>query len=187
MPKVAQSHLDDRRRQIIDAARTRFAQHGFQRTSMADIVTASGLSTGAIYRYFTSKDDIVLAVCEQAPVALPSTLTEAAIEDLLEQFRARARDFDHARLSVQIYAEASYSPSLAEVIKGQWAAGRAAVAEVIRTERPDADAEEMATAFLTVLNGFTLQLAVRGDLDSGPYTRALLAIVGPPGRSRAGG
>jgi AcrR family transcriptional regulator len=181
MPKVAQSHLDDRRRQIVDAARARFAQYGFARTSMSDIVTASGLSTGAIYRYFTSKDDLVMAVCEQAPVVLPSTLTEAALADLLRQFRERARDHDHARLSVQIYAEASYSPTLAALIKDQWTAGRNAIAEVIRTERPDADVEATAEAFLSVLNGFTMQLAVRGDLDAAPYTRALLAIVGPPG------
>jgi hypothetical protein len=31
MPKVSQAHLDARRRQIVDAARARFAGHGFAR------------------------------------------------------------------------------------------------------------------------------------------------------------
>jgi hypothetical protein len=55
MPRVGQAHLDARRQQIVDAARARFAAHGFARTSMADIVAESGLSIGAIYRY-SSKD-----------------------------------------------------------------------------------------------------------------------------------
>ena len=34
----------------MDAARTRFTSDGFAGTSMADIVTEAGLSTGSIYR-----------------------------------------------------------------------------------------------------------------------------------------
>ena len=89
MPKVSQAHLDARRQQIVDAARTRFASHGFAHTSMADIVTESGLSNGAIYRYFTSKDEIVVAVCEQSSEALPKALTAPAIRGFLEYVRAR--------------------------------------------------------------------------------------------------
>jgi AcrR family transcriptional regulator len=78
MPEVAWAHLDARRQQILDAARARFASHGFARTSVAGIVTGSGLSNGAIYRYFTSKDEIVVAVCEQAGDAFPAALTAEA-------------------------------------------------------------------------------------------------------------
>src|ERR1700710_454706 len=85
MPRVSQAHLDARRQQIVDAARARFAGHGFARTSMADIVEESGLSNGAIYRYFTSKDEIVIAVCEQASDALPKALTAAAVGAFLQQ------------------------------------------------------------------------------------------------------
>ena len=71
MPKVDQAHLDARRQQIVDAARVRFTTHGFAGTSMTDIVAESGLSTGAIYRYFASKDEIIVEVCEQGSDALP--------------------------------------------------------------------------------------------------------------------
>ena len=33
---------------------------------MADIISESGLSNGAVLRYFASKEEIVIAVCEQA-------------------------------------------------------------------------------------------------------------------------
>src|SRR6185436_6911310 len=62
MPKVSEEHLASRRRQILDAAAGCFARNGFHRTSMQDIVRESGLSAGLIYRYFTGKEDMILAI-----------------------------------------------------------------------------------------------------------------------------
>ena len=176
MPRVTQAHLDARRQQIVDAARARFAGHGFARTSMADVVTASGLSNGAIYRYFTSKDEIVVAVCEQGSEALPTALTAEAVAGFLDHVRARARDTGHARLVAQIYAEAAVSPPLAEVVGRQLAAMRAAVAALVPEPRR-ADADRIAEAFVALCASYNQQLAVRGDLDPAPFTAALMAII----------
>jgi AcrR family transcriptional regulator len=176
MPKVDQAHLDARRQQIVDAARARFASHGFARTSMADIVTESGLSTGAIYRYFASKDDIVIAVCEQASDALPTALTADAIAGFLEHVRTLARTKDHARLTAQVYAEAALSPALAAVVEQQLSALRDAVAALIPEDR-SGEAAQIAEAFVALCSGYSQQLAVRGDLDPAPFVTALLAIT----------
>jgi TetR/AcrR family transcriptional regulator, transcriptional repressor of aconitase len=176
MPKVGQAHLDARRQQIVDAARARFASHGFAGTSMADIVAESGLSTGAIYRYFKSKDELVIAVCEQANDALPQSLSAEAVSGFLEHVRALARD-GHARLVTQIYAEAALSPALAAIVAQQLAALRSAVAELIPGDRSDRDAGQIAEAFVAMGAAYNQQLAVRGDLDPAPYTRALMAIL----------
>ena len=180
MPRVSQAHLDARRQQIVGAARARFASHGFAHTSMADIIAESGLSNGAIYRYFTSKEEIVIAVCEQGTDVLPRALTAEAVSGFLDHVRTLARDANHARLIAQIYAEAAYAPTLAAMIQEQWAVARSAIADLVRAERPEADAEGTAEAFLTVLHGFNLQLAVRGDLGTASAAQALLAIVGAP-------
>jgi AcrR family transcriptional regulator len=176
MPKVGQAYLDARRTQIVDAARARFTSHGFARTSMADIVTESGLSTGSIYRYFTSKDEIIIAVCGQGSEAFPTALTVQAVNEFLEHVRALAREKGHARLVAQIYAEAALSPALAAIVAQQLAAMRAAVANLIPDDRQN-DAEEIAEAFVTIGIGYSQQLAVRGDLDPAPFTRALMAIL----------
>jgi AcrR family transcriptional regulator len=176
MPKVGQAYLDTRRKQIVEAARVRFTRHGFAGTSMADIVTESGLSTGSIYRYFTSKDEIVIAVCEQGTEAFPTALTFEAVNDFLEQVRALARDKGHARLVAQIYAEAALSPTLAAIVAQQLAAMRAAVAELIPDRSPN-DVEQITEAFVTICSGYSQQLAIRGDLDPAPFTRALMAIL----------
>ena len=176
MPKVDQAHLDARRQQIVDAARARFAKYGFARTSMADIVTESGLSTGAIYRYFTSKDEIVIAVCAQASDALPRALSVEGVHGFLEHVRTLARDKGHARLNAQIYAEAALSPALAEIVGQQLSTLRAAVAELI-SGVSDGEAAQTAEAFVALCSGYSQQLAVRGDLDPAPFARALMAIV----------
>ncbi|GAA4568637.1 TetR/AcrR family transcriptional regulator [Planotetraspora kaengkrachanensis] len=176
MPKVSQAHLDARRQQIIDAARARFAVHGFARTSMTDIVEASGLSTGAIYRYFTSKDEIVAAICEQAGHALPAELTAESIHDFLQHIRTLARQEDHARLVAQIYAEAAVTPSLAALVHRQLQELREAVAALLPDHEP-AHAARIAEAFVALCHGYTQQLAVRGDLEPAPFTAALVAIA----------
>jgi AcrR family transcriptional regulator len=176
MPKVAQAHLDARRRQIVDAAQARFASHGFARTSMADIVAESGLSTGAIYRYFTSKDDIVTAVCERASAAFPQALTVEAISEFLEHVRSLTRTSGHAKLVAQIYAEAALSPALAAIVAGQLAAMRAAIVLLI-PDRSPADAGQIAEAFVAICIGYSEQLAVRGDLDPAPFVRGLMALL----------
>jgi AcrR family transcriptional regulator len=176
MPRVSQAHLDARRQQIVDAARARFASHGFARTSMADIVTESGLSNGAIYRYFTSKDEIIVAVCEQGTQALPKALTAEEIAGFLEFVRARARDTGHPRLVAQIYAEAAVSPPLAAVVRNQLAAMRAAIAELV-PERRRPDADQIAEAFVGLCMSYSQQLAIRGDLDPAPYAKALMAVI----------
>jgi AcrR family transcriptional regulator len=176
MPKVSQAHLDARRQQIVDAARTRFASHGFAHTSMADIVAESGLSNGAIYRYFTSKEEIIVAVCEQAGRALPRELTVESVGGFLEHVRTLARETGHARLVAQIYAEAAVSPPLAAVVRQQLAAMRAAVAESILDGR-GRDAEQIAEAFVALCSSYSQQLAIRGDVDPAPFAAALMAII----------
>ena len=65
MPKVTQQHRDARREQILAAARRCFLSDGFHATSMQDLFAASGLSSGAVYSYFASKDDVIVAIAEE--------------------------------------------------------------------------------------------------------------------------
>ena len=184
LPRVTQEHLDARRQQIVDAARARFGEHGFARTSMPDLVEASGLSIGAIYRYFTSKDEIIVAICEQASQALPTELTGPAVREFLESIRLRAGRDGHARLIAQIYAEAAVSPPLADIVQRQLAALRDAVAGLL-TDRPLAEAAATAEAFTALCVGYNQQLAIRGDLDPAPFVAALMSIVGSSNNASA--
>jgi len=54
-----------RKNQILDAATAVFARLGFHDARMDDIVQASGLSKGALYWYFKSKEDIITAISQR--------------------------------------------------------------------------------------------------------------------------
>lgn len=172
MPKVSQAHLDARRQQILDAARTRFATHGFAGTSMNDIVEASGLSTGSIYRYFPKKDDILAAICQEASSALPAEFTPEAVLAFLESIRTLAQEQSHARLIAQIYAEAAINPALATLVQEQLAELREAVAALLPEHDP-----QIAEVFVALCNGYSQQLAVRGDVDPAPFATAIMATL----------
>ncbi|MFE7724159.1 TetR/AcrR family transcriptional regulator, partial [Nocardia rhizosphaerihabitans] len=49
----------DRRATILRAANAAFAEHGYHRTSMADIATAVGITSGALYRHFRTKQELL--------------------------------------------------------------------------------------------------------------------------------
>src|SRR5947199_7682663 len=65
MPKVSEEHLDRRRRQVVDAAVACFAREGFHRATMHDICREAGLSPGAVYRYFSGKQEIIEAIAAE--------------------------------------------------------------------------------------------------------------------------
>jgi AcrR family transcriptional regulator len=54
-----------RRAQILEAAQSCFGKTGYHKTTMDDIVRATGLSKGALYWHFKSKDEIFIALFDQ--------------------------------------------------------------------------------------------------------------------------
>jgi AcrR family transcriptional regulator len=60
-PKI----VEDRREQIIDAAMRVFAEKGFARATNRDIAHEAGITTGLIYYYFKSKEDLLKAAMEE--------------------------------------------------------------------------------------------------------------------------
>jgi AcrR family transcriptional regulator len=56
---------EERKEQILDAATEVFAQKGFDHARMDDIVEETGLSKGALYWYFKSKDDIIFGIMDR--------------------------------------------------------------------------------------------------------------------------
>ena len=53
---------EERKNQILEAASTVFSRLGFQQSRMDDIAEQAGLSKGALYLYYKSKDAIIAAL-----------------------------------------------------------------------------------------------------------------------------
>lgn len=52
-------------RKILDTAERLFIETGYDRASLQEIIDETGLSKGAIYHHFASKEDIFYAVCDR--------------------------------------------------------------------------------------------------------------------------
>lgn len=82
-PKV----VEDRREQIINAALRVFAEKGFARATNRDIAKEAGITTGLIYYYFKSKEDLLKAALEEhSPIQVMTHITPEMLELPLEAF-----------------------------------------------------------------------------------------------------
>jgi AcrR family transcriptional regulator len=77
MPRQPSPTLADaRRRQILDAALVCFARRGFHQATMQEICAEAGISAGALYRYYGSKAELILAIASEDRRALLAPLAE---------------------------------------------------------------------------------------------------------------
>ena len=75
---------------ILGGALDAIASRGVRRLSMSDIIDASGVSRGTLYRYFSNKDEVLAAVSEFVCTGFENGIREAGqgIADPIERFRA---------------------------------------------------------------------------------------------------
>ncbi len=63
LPQQARSRA--KREQLLAAALTLFAEHGFDATTVDTIAATAGVSVGIFYRYFRSKSQLLLALLQE--------------------------------------------------------------------------------------------------------------------------
>lgn len=68
------------REEVLDKAMQAFWEHGYQGTSMADLVEATKLNPGSIYAAFRSKEGLFLAVLDHYGARSTQRLRQALVE-----------------------------------------------------------------------------------------------------------
>lgn len=78
------------RKRIVTAARKLFAKKGYERMSIADVLSELNISRGALYHHFDGKEALFLAVLEAFEEEISLTTAKAArgIADPVEAMRA---------------------------------------------------------------------------------------------------
>ena len=77
MSAAKQTNRESRRGEIIAAAAMLLAQKSVAATPVSEIVKAAGVAQGTFYLYFSSKDDVVLAVVEHITDRLVEEISQA--------------------------------------------------------------------------------------------------------------
>lgn len=182
----------DKRALILDAAETCFVRSGFHRTTMQDVAAEAGMSAGNLYRYFPSKDAIVVGLSERdrRDVADSFAAMQAAEGDFMTAFgELGRRHFEHeprekAVLCLEIWAEATRNPDfaklsaesagdivdrLASLLDAATAAGNIA---------PAMDTRTIATLICTLADGLFVRRAILPGWDPAREMPPIMHLIG---------
>ena len=113
-PGVRERIAEERRQEILEAAYRLFVRRGLEGATMQDIAAEVGLTAGALYRYYGSKDSLTEAVfawCAEQRFAAFDAAEQAAspFEAIVEVGRAAWSEFDEpeARERMALWLEAT--------------------------------------------------------------------------------
>ncbi|MFJ7071287.1 TetR/AcrR family transcriptional regulator [Streptomyces sp. NPDC098781] len=185
MARVSQEHLDARRRQILDGASICFARNGFHATSMQDVLKEVDLSAGAVYRYFSGKEELIGAIvsevlgsvraafeeaARQTPPPPPDELVTSVLGRTLAARESLVVDGRPAfpRLVVQVWTETLRNEELAAILREGYLSVRAAWGQIVEgyqkagMMRADVAPDDVARTMIASVLGFIAQQSLFG-------------------------
>lgn len=161
----------ERKKQILDAAEHVFSERGFDKARMDDIVEASGLSKGALYWYYKSKDAIIRALLDRVFISEMADAEElvdmlgSASERLKLFVESAVREYKRFEkllpLAYEFIALAYRSKAVRDTLTGYFDHYTELVAEVIQQgvesgEFKPCDPQAVATALIGMYEGMAL-------------------------------
>lgn len=119
MARTRNDELHRRRRaEVLGAAADGFARKGVHQTTMQNICDASGMSAGALYRYFPTKESIIVAFAEEERAETAKLISHldsspdivSALAEAIPELVDGLTDETYGRLTLEVAAEAARNP-----------------------------------------------------------------------------
>jgi len=195
MPKVTDAHIEARRQQILVAARACFSRQGFHQTSIQDICKEAGLSAGAVYGYFPSKDHIIAATCldcQQGILELigaaksqggsPLETLNFIVDHGLSMLTGESFE-EFAMMNVQLWSEAIRSEEIRDALIASTIDNlRRAFAELFKNAQEQKqvdsilDPEALAVTIMGTFHGLVLHKLLDSEIDVDACGNAMRAM-----------
>lgn len=195
MPKVTAQYRETRRDEIAQAALRCFAKKGFTGASMADIIAESGLSAGAIYGHFKSKQQIMLSV---ASLVIGDAVTELETLNaggvvptprtvVMTILAGVTSDVSHNQILLQVWGEAMVDPKIRELVSDVLTQIRPIYVRFLTAWAEEheglsqQDARTWATRLVPVTmglaHGYIVQSALFPDFDRPAYLASIRELL----------
>ncbi len=181
----------DRRPQILDAAERCFALNGFHRTTMQDLAREAGMVPGNLYRYFPSKNAIILGLVERDRTDIAADFAAlSAAQNLMTAFEQLGRKHfidqprEKAVIALQIWSEAALDPEIAAQVTAFQTDVRTGIRGVLLKARetgeihPDVDVEALTQLIITLSDGMIRRRAIDRDIHSYGEVENNLCVIG---------
>jgi AcrR family transcriptional regulator len=85
MPKVVPEYKEEAKKRILYTATNLFLENGYKKTKMTEIARALGVSKGALYQYYKSKEELLLEVIKSGAQFRRSTIFNELSSDQLSE------------------------------------------------------------------------------------------------------
>ena len=182
---MTDSRRGDRRAEIVKAAYQVLSQRGYEATSIKDIAKAADIAPGLIHYYFATKEDLLVAVVEEASTVSRSqfatlrdgekvgrNLANAAFD--LSLARLRSHPHDH-RLRFELFAVGLHNPAVRSAVARVIAARRGSMAAIVRAVGtvPEASADAVAALLAAAFDGIAMHTLADATYDPAPAYRVL--------------
>ena len=83
MPKLTEEAKEARKEAILDAARRCFADYGYEGATVTRLEEATGLSRGAIFNWYGTKEELFLALADADAARFASLWIDSGFEEVL--------------------------------------------------------------------------------------------------------
>ncbi|WP_436519942.1 TetR/AcrR family transcriptional regulator [Actinoplanes sp. HUAS TT8] len=193
MPRVSEAHLAARRQQILDAAVRCFVRNGFHQTSMQDVIKEADLSVGAFYRYFKSKNELIMAIAGTKISEITEVLdgllamdpmppVPAFLDEVITQVEASLTQDQTVRIAVQVWGEATHDEEVAGLVRAVYGRIRERMVRVAERAMAeghlpaDADTYGVGAAMFGLVQGYILQRLLIGEVDRQKYVSGVRAL-----------
>lgn len=189
MPRIDAARRTDRMSAILDAAERSFARAGFHAASMHDICAEAGMSPGNLYRYFPSKEAIIVGLCERDLAEAAEGFAEIATADnLWDSFRAllvhhlAARPREQVAVWIETMSEAMRNPPIeamrirADAFVEQHLRGVLETARSRGQTAPGANIDRTVQFLITHADGLMLRRVRDPDFDPVPQIDVMVEM-----------
>ena len=166
------------RGRIFETAKRLFREQGIDRTSIADIVGAAGVSTGTFYLYFKSKDQIVSEIYmgeDSYYDSLAGQLTAPTwTEKIVEYFDRSSRHIESNGLEIVKQLYFPTNPAISQQRRGLNAGAVERIVVQARNAgelRRDIDADEIVKYLFSLTSGIIFEWCIQdGSFDMNKRT-----------------
>ena len=193
MPRVVAGYKEEARRTILETAAGVFAQKGYEDAKMDDIAKELGVSKGAVYQYFSSKDELFQDLCGAAAKMveerLRTSFTGPDLRKAAEKYMASELDRFQKRgvLMFEAFAQAPRNKSIGELIRNNYATVLEVMTRFLEalkergSLRQEMDSPAVAEMLIALRHGVlaTVLMGVGRDDAMRAWMNGFEAVLGP--------
>jgi AcrR family transcriptional regulator len=121
MPKVVPTYREEAKNRIVESAMQVFSEKGYHQSTMEDVAKQVGVSKGALYLYFKSKEELFNEICRADLASLSQELGDSFKKgDFLESsrrfFERTSQSSRNLGFRIEAFAEVGRNPTLRKIL-----------------------------------------------------------------------